>query len=88
MNDERGSLWRKWDLHIHNPKSLVQNYGGDNQDVWERFISELENLPEEIKVIGINDYIFLDGYKVVRKAKLDGRLPNIDFNFAGYRIAS
>jgi len=21
MNDPRGSLWRKWDLHLHTPSS-------------------------------------------------------------------
>ncbi len=23
MNDPRGSLWRKWDLHVHTPESHV-----------------------------------------------------------------
>jgi hypothetical protein len=32
----------------------------------------------EFKVLGINDYIFLDGYKKVLAAKAAGKLPNID----------
>lgn len=75
---QRGSEWRKWDLHVHTPKSIEQHYGGDNNEAWEKFISDIENLPETIKVIGINDYIFLDGYKEVLKYKTQGRLPNID----------
>jgi len=67
---ERGSVWRKWDLHVHTPASLKNNYGGDNEEIWERFISDLERLSQEFKVIGINDYIFLDGYKKVLEAKL------------------
>ena len=62
MNDPRGSVWRKWDLHIHTPDSLVHGYGGNGKDVWEKFIKELSQLPAEFKVLGINDYIFLDGY--------------------------
>jgi len=31
-----------------------------------------------LKVLGINDYIFLDGYKKVVSAKAAGKLPNID----------
>lgn len=74
----KGSEWRKWDLHIHTPLSIIQNYGGNTLKSWELFISDLENLPEEFKIIGINDYIFLDGYKKVLEFKNNGRLQNID----------
>lgn len=73
-----GSTWRKWDLHVHTPSSIVQNYGGNTDDAWESFIADLEKLPPDFKVIGINDYIFVDGYERVLKAKKDGRLTNID----------
>lgn len=78
MNDPRGSTWEKCDLHIHTPLSIVQKYGGDTEEVWEKFISDLENLPQEFKIIGINDYLFIDGYKKVIEYKKNGRLPNID----------
>lgn len=76
MNDPRGSIWRKWDLHVHTPDSLIHSYGG--ADVWDKFIDALSKLPPEFKVLGINDYIFLDGYKKVVAAKVAGKLPNID----------
>jgi len=28
-NLSRGSEWSKWDLHIHTPCSIVQEYGGN-----------------------------------------------------------
>ena len=74
----KGSEWRKWDLHVHTPKSIIQHYGGDTDEAWEKFISDLERLPSEYKAIGINDYIFIDGYKKVLEYKNEGRLPNID----------
>lgn len=78
-NKPAGATWKKWDLHIHTPYSIVQNYGANTDAVWEAFFADLESLPPEFKVIGINDYIFVDGYERVRKAKLEqGRLPNID----------
>ena len=79
-NDPAGSSWKKWDLHIHTPSSLVHNYPGASQDdAWEAFLKDLETLPPEFKAIGINDYIFIDGYERARKAKLEqGRLRNID----------
>ena len=74
-----GSEWRKWDLHVHTPESIVHEYKkGKHDDVWERYFVELEKLPSDIKVLGINDYWFLDGYKKVKEHKESGRLSNID----------
>lgn len=78
MNKPRGSQWRIWDLHVHTPLSLEQNYGGDTCEAWENYISDLENLPADVKVLGVNDYIFIDGYKKVLEYKKSGRLSNID----------
>jgi len=82
----RGSEWRKWDLHIHTPLSIVQNYGGER--VWEKYLKSLERLPPEVKVIGITDYYFIDGYEKVMEAKLSGRLKNLDkvFPILEFRI--
>ncbi len=74
-----GSTWGKWDLHVHTPESLVHNYPGEHEAAWEAFFRDLEDLPSEFKVIGINDYVFVDGYRRVLKAKREeGRLANID----------
>ncbi len=75
---ERGAEWRKWDLHIHTPCSIVNGYGGNTEEVWKEFILSLEQLPPEVKVIGINDYYFIDGYEKVMSFKDSGRLKNID----------
>ena len=76
MSNPRGSAWGKWDLHVHTPDSLIHSYGG--ADAWDKFIDALSKLPPEFKVLGINDYIFLDGYKKVVAAKEAWKLPNID----------
>lgn len=74
-----GSEWIRCDLHVHTPYSIEQEYGDPSQDsVWEEYITDLENLPEEFKIIGINDYLFIDGYKKVLDFKSKGRLVNID----------
>ncbi|BDA78590.1 DNA repair ATPase [Leptospira kobayashii] len=73
-----GSKWSKWDLHVHTPSSIIQQYGNENEETWERFISDLENLPPEFSVIGINDYLFLDGYeKLLYEKSKNNRLKNI-----------
>lgn len=78
---ERGAAWRIWDLHVHTPASIVQHYGGDTDVAWDRFLDELETLPEDITVLGINDYWFLDGYRRIVQAREAGRLQNLEAIF-------
>lgn len=77
MDDPRGSLWRKWDLHVHTPESLTRPYGGSSPAAWAKFLDDLERLPPEFKVIGVNDYIFIDGYRRIVDERRKGRLKNI-----------
>jgi len=74
-----GSTWRKWDLHIHTPASIIHHYPGP--DAWDAFLTGLASLPAEISVIGINDYLFVDGYERVKEEMQAGRLPNIEQAF-------
>jgi hypothetical protein len=80
----KGSIWRKWDLHLHTPKSIVQNYGGDTEEVWNEFIKKIASLPPEIKALGITDYLFVDGYEYLlsRRSEIPNielLIPNIEF---------
>jgi predicted XRE-type DNA-binding protein len=71
-------MWRKWDLHIHSPLSLLNNQfprqPGGAPD-WEAYISRLESL--DVAVIGVTDYFTIDGYKKVKDFKAAGRIENI-----------
>lgn len=77
-NFDKGAQWLKCDLHIHTPFSHCSEYGGQTEEVWAKFFEKLEALSDEIKVIGINDYIFLEGYKKVLKYKKSGGLKKIE----------
>lgn len=83
----KGSEWRKWDLHIHTPDSIIQHYKNTPEN-WNKFISAIEHLPEDIKVIGITDYYFIDGYKKVMEYRQSGRMKNIEkiFPILEFRI--
>lgn len=53
--ENRGSTWRKWDLHVHSPAS--DGYKGD----WDQFEQQIK--VANCDVIGINDYFSVAGYK-------------------------
>ena len=56
-----GSIWRRWDLHIHTPGTKLNNaYGSDDDATWNRFIDELET--SSVQVFGITDYFCCDSY--------------------------
>lgn len=73
-----GSAWAKWDLHVHTPESQMTHYPGEKEEAWRAFLADLEALPPEFKVIGINDYVFVDGYARILNERKKGRLANID----------
>lgn len=75
----RGSEWRRWDLHVHTPESrLGSPFGGLT---WEQYIAAVETAAAaaKISVIGVTDYMTLDGYeKLFAEKKVNGRLTTVD----------
>ncbi len=82
-----GSIWRRWDLHIHDPLSKLGNpFPGVS---WEEYVDTLESSSKanEIAVIGITDYMTFDGYEKLledksKNARLESvslLIPNIEF---------
>lgn len=73
----KGSKWSKWDLHVHTPISIHQNYGGDSEVNWQKFIKQIENLTTPYSVIGVNDYFTIEGYKKLIQYQNSGKLQGI-----------
>jgi len=65
---------------VHTPASYVQKYGSD-EAAWERFLTDIEALPRSLAVVGVNDYLFIDGYRRLLAEKAAGRLRNIETIF-------
>ncbi len=57
----RGSEWRKRDLHLHSPKTKLNNqfkkYGSN---CWDKYCEILHN--SDVQVFGITDYFSADGH--------------------------
>ncbi len=72
MNDPRGSIWRKWDLHIHTPASFHWNGGKRFCEMTEaEKEAALDEIAQKVKqsdiaAFGIMDYWTFDGYWAVR----------------------
>ncbi len=65
----KGSEWRKWDLHVHTPASVLNaNFGTD----WDIYVKNLFKtlIEKEIYVVGITDYFTIDGYKKLKEVYL------------------
>ena len=73
MNEiNRGSEWRKWDLHIHSIYSIIRgngSYKGVNED---EFIDTL--VAQEISVVGLTNYFKFDDrdYQLAEKLREKG----------------
>jgi len=75
----RGSEWRKWDLHIHSPKSALNNQFPKletGEPDWEAYLQKLQEI-SDVAVFGITDYFSIEGYKRVRQFWLEKRLQNV-----------
>lgn len=71
----RGSEWRKWDLHVHAPGTMLNdNYKKKNgaPDL-EQFCEIIHD--SEVAAIAIADYFSLDGY-FATKSKYDEMYPD------------
>jgi ABC-type lipoprotein export system ATPase subunit len=78
MNDPRGSLWRKWDLHFHTPSSFdYQNKGITN-------VAIIDGLKKAgIGAVAITDHHFMDFARILELKELAGEditiFPGIEF---------
>ena len=74
-----GSIWRKWDLHIHCPTTVFNNQfeGSTETEKWEKYIEKIEKL-DDFSVLGITDYFSINGYKKMLELKNEGHFSKID----------
>ena len=67
MNN-RGSEWRKWDLHLHSIHNNIRGKGDYNGITDEEFIKKILN--EKIEVVGLTNYINFSNEDFILAEKL------------------
>jgi energy-coupling factor transporter ATP-binding protein EcfA2 len=79
-----GSIWRKWDLHVHTPGTVLE----DQFTSWTGFLAALR-AEKEVAVMGVTDYMSISNYeKLVAEQSLAPLgsivtlIPNIEFRVA------
>lgn len=77
-NFERGSEWRKWDLHLHTKSSYDYKYKGDDAD--QLLCNELKK--NNISAVAITDHFVIDKERIENLRKL---APDIVF-FPGVEL--
>lgn len=81
MKQSIGSVWGKWDFHVHTPYSILNNQFGFNpfeseknyhEEEFDQYVIQLfsKAVEKEIVAIGITDYFILDGYKRIKEQYL------------------
>lgn len=61
-NSPEGSLWRRWDLHLHTPITRLANgfEGAGTEEAWDRYLEILE--ASAVQAFGITEYFGCDAF--------------------------
>jgi ABC-type lipoprotein export system ATPase subunit len=82
-HNPRGSVWHRWDPHIHAPGTLLNDqFNGD----WEAYLQGIEESSPSIQALGVTDYFCIQTYRRVRELKEKRRLPNVALLFPNVEI--
>lgn len=73
MAMERGSEWRRWDLHVHTPGTVLN----DQFAGWDTYLAAVEAHPH-VKVVGVTDYMSIENYTYLKAQRAKGRIQNIE----------
>ncbi len=80
-----GSVWHRWDPHIHMPGTLKEDrFIGD--DPIEEYVKHLNAVTPSIRAIGITDYYVLDSYEKLLAIKEKGELPHVELLFPNIEL--
>lgn len=82
--DPRGSVWRRWDPHIHTPGTAMNNQFG--ADSWDEYLTRIEQAEPPIEALGVTDYCSVDEYEKMLGFRLVDRLQNVGLIFPNVEL--
>src|ERR1035437_4983060 len=92
MNNPRGSIWRKWDLHIRTPASFHWNGGkrfcemteAEKEAALDEIVQKVKQ--SDIVAFGVMDYWTFDGYWALRDHIVSKGEPSDKTIFPGMEL--
>lgn len=84
--NREGSVWHRWDPHIHAPGTIKNNHFGGDDDVFDKYIALINAADPPIRALGVTDYYILDSYERVKAAFDAGRLPGVKLLFPNIEL--
>jgi ABC-type molybdenum transport system ATPase subunit/photorepair protein PhrA len=74
----RGSVWHRWDPHLHAPGTLFNDqFNGD----WSSYLERIRNSSPAVHALGVTDYFCIQTYRIVRQYFEKGELGAVAFLF-------
>ena len=74
----RGSLWHRWDPHLHAPGTLLNDqFKWD----WAAYLERIKNSSPGVKALGVTDYFSIGTYRSVREYFKKGELGEVELVF-------
>jgi hypothetical protein len=80
-----GSIWRRWDPHVHLPGTLLNNQFGDT--TIESALDALASCEPSIQVIGVTDYFSTRSFRAAESAWMVGSGASIEYLFPNVELA-
>lgn len=86
LTSDKGSIWRKWDLHLHTPNTKLSDgfVKIGEEEIWKTYCDKIEN--SDVAAFGITDYFSCENYftfiEEFKKYHPDSKkvfFPNIEF---------
>ncbi len=86
VHNSKGSIWHRWEPHIHIPGTILNNQYKTSIDSLDKFCDAIENAQPTIKALGITDYYSIASYEQIIALKQAGRLKDVDLIFPNIEL--
>lgn len=84
LKSVKGSLWHRWEPHIHTPNTVLNNQF-KSKDIGD-YCDLIEQSDPPIRALGVTDYYSLTSYEKLLEAKSQGRLANVELLFPNVEL--
>ena len=84
VGQSQGSIWRRWDPHLHLPGTVLNDQFGDLSV--EEALEALAAAQPTIEAVGVTDYFTTASYRRAASALDSGVAPSIRFAFPNVEL--